>query len=114
MSDREERQAAPVSFVDVWLLMPALAPLGFVALATAGAVPWVLMKIAESIATHLLPDAVAPVVILVAGLGGLWLGYRLGWKLFRTGSIIALLWLKGFSWKEFRTAEFLQLLPRGV
>jgi len=110
MSDESVRgrRIVPVSSVDVAVLGPVLFPLGFAALAVAGFVPLLLAK-ACLLAVPYLPGVVGPVLFLGALLVGLWLGYRLALVVFRTGTVLLLMWWKGLSWREFRSVELRSL-----
>ena len=98
------RRVVPVTFVDVWILAPVIATFGVVALTIIGAVPLVLLKIILAMSS-LVPEPPGPILAFVALIGGLWLGCRLALRLFNAATMMALLYWKGFSWKEFRTAE---------
>ena len=106
-----ERRVVPVTFVDVWILSPVIATFGAVALTLIGAVPLVLLKIIPALSS-LVPEPQGPIlafatliIAFAALLGGLWLGCRLALRLFNAATMMALLYWKGFSWREFRTAE---------
>lgn len=107
-----ERRVVPVTFVDVWILAPVIATFGVVALTIIGAVPLVLLKIILLAMRSFVPEQpvpilafAAPLIVFAALIGGLWLGCRLALRLFNAATMMALLYWKGFSWKEFRTAE---------
>lgn len=98
------RRIVPVSFVDVAVLGPVLFPMGFAVLAVAGFVPLLFAK-ACLLAAPYLHGLVGQALFLGALLVGLWLGYRLALVMFRTGTVLLLMWWKGFSWREFRSVE---------
>ncbi|QOF39521.1 Uncharacterised protein [Mycobacteroides abscessus subsp. abscessus] len=100
------RRVVPVSFVDVAVLGPVLFPLGFAALAVAGFVPLLLTK-ACLLAILYLPGVVGQALFLGALLVGLWSGYRIALLVFRTEAVLLLMWWKGLSWRDFRSAELL-------
>ena len=113
------RRVVPVTFVDVWILAPVIATFGVVALTIIGAVPLVLLKIILLAMRSFVPELPGPIlgfaallivfaallIVFAALMGGLWLGCRLALRLFNAATLMALLYWKGFSWKEFRTAE---------
>ncbi|WP_237743321.1 hypothetical protein [Mycobacteroides abscessus] len=96
------RRVVPVSFVDVAVLGPVLFPLWFAALAVAGFVPLLLTK-ACLLAILYLPGVVGQALFL----GALLVGYRIALLVFRTGAVLLLMWWKGLSWRDFRSAELL-------
>ncbi|CPW73052.1 hypothetical protein [Mycobacteroides abscessus] len=98
------RRIVPVSSVDVAILGPVLIPLGFAALAVAGFVPLLLAKLCLLVVPYL-PGAVGQLLFLAAVLAALWLACRLALLMFRTGTVLLLMWWKGFLWREFRSVK---------